>query len=81
MAIARATVGTVKGGNVRAAIIFGGVAVALVLLGVNTLGFTEAAAFGVYTTALLLFLFGSGMAFVALLFAHIYPITGEPPAT
>ena len=62
------------------AIIFGSVAVGLLLLGANTLDFTAAAAFGVYVAALLLFLFGSGVSFVALLFAHIYPITREPPA-
>jgi hypothetical protein len=79
-AIARATVGAIKGGTVRVTIIFGGVTVALVLLGANTLGFTAATAFGLYATALLLFLFGSGVAFMALLFAHIHPVTRELPA-
>jgi hypothetical protein len=79
-AIARAAVGAIKGGTVRVTILFSGITVALVLLGANTLGFTAAAAFGVYTTALLLFLFGSGLAFMALLFAHIYPVTRELPA-
>ena len=60
--------------------VFGVAAVAILLLGANTLGFTAAVAPGVYAAALLLFLFGSGVAFAALLFSHIYPVTKKPPA-
>ena len=81
VAIARATVGRVKGGNMRLVAIFGGAAIAILLLGANTLGFTAVVAPGIYAAALLLFLFGSGAAFAALLFSHIYPITKKPPAT
>ncbi len=80
VAIGRATVGSPKGGSVRVVVVFGAVAVALLLLGANALGFTAAAAPGIYAAALLLFLFGSGTAFAALLFSHIYPITRKPAA-
>ncbi len=81
VAIGRATVGSPKGGSVRLVIVLGAIAVALLLLGANTLGFTAAAAPGVYAAALLLLLFNSGIAFAALLFSHVYPITRKPPAT
>jgi hypothetical protein len=49
---------------------------ALSMLTANTFGLSVAFASDAYVAALLLYLFGSGVSFAALLFSHIHPVTG-----
>jgi hypothetical protein len=81
LSIARAAdVEPVRGSGVRNAIVFGAAGVAVSLLTINALGLTPAVAAGVYISALLLFLLGAGIIFVALLFSYVHPVRGKPPA-
>jgi hypothetical protein len=76
-AVRAAGVPSPSGAVPRLAVILGGPCIAVLLLAANTVGlFPPAAASGVYTVALLLYLLTAGVLFVALLFSRL----GRPAA-
>jgi hypothetical protein len=77
---ARSATGPMKGVGRLVASIDIPAGVALLLLAANTLGFGGAFVSDSYIAALLLYLFGSGVSFAALLFSHIHPVTNPPAA-
>ena len=64
----------IKGFKLKMVVIDGGTIFALLLLGLNTVGVLPELAAGFYITSLFLFLMGSGITFVALLFSYVYPV-------